>query len=71
MTNQEIESCIICGGLTGKTSKEEPSLCGKWKHQLPGLPTKNIGDEVGPLCPGCYDCLHIVGLIQYPVLEDK
>ncbi len=58
------EGCEICGEPTGKAGKGEDSLYAEWAITPPTLPSRKQGTEAGPFCPACYDCLHIVGLIN-------
>ena len=60
----DIETCDICGDPTGRAGKVEDSLYGEWTINPPRLPSKKQGEEAGPFCANCYDCLFIVGLIQ-------
>jgi len=60
---QEMETCVLCGDLTGKAGKGEDSLYSEWAIKPPTLHYE-VGEEIGPLCASCFDCLIIVGVIS-------
>lgn len=59
-----LESCEICGEPTGRSGEGEDSLYAEWAITPPKLHSRKQGTKAGPFCPGCYDCLYIVGLLE-------
>ena len=57
-----IETCVLCGDPTGRAGKGEDSLYSEWAIKPPLLQYKE-GEQIGPLCVSCFDCLVIVGVI--------
>ena len=63
MGKLELEMCELCGEETGMAGPMDDSIYSIWATRPPSLPSKEVGDEVGPLCTACYDCLNICGFI--------
>lgn len=61
----ELETCVICDNNTDKAGKQDDSLYSTWNitAQIKNLET-NKGEEIGPLCMGCYSCLDAIGLLE-------
>ena len=61
--DKHIETCILCGDPTDMAGRADDSLYCDWKVKPPALHYEQ-GDEIGPLCLSCYDCLMITGFIE-------
>lgn len=61
----EFEVCIICEGKTDRAGRYDDSIYSEWKTTVHVCDLRaDMGEEVGPLCEGCYCCLDALGLID-------
>lgn len=55
------EMCCICGWTTGKAGKGEDSI---YLTLLIDYEAMKTGDEIGPLCSGCFHELADAGIVD-------